>query len=92
MARALRDTDIYSEVMRDRDQNVRSRASAYLAAEGRFTVSAITVMEVAKGLHKADREEQLSRFLDSLVSVDVLPVGTDEAVEAGRRPLFDNRR
>jgi Cytochrome P450 len=42
----------------------------YLAAEGRVTVSAVTVMEVVKGLHRVAREAELLRFLGSTAGME----------------------
>jgi tRNA(fMet)-specific endonuclease VapC len=50
--KALIDTDIYSEVLKAIDPNVARNAAAYRQAHGRFTVSAITVMEVIQGLQR----------------------------------------
>lgn len=60
------------------------RARAYQAAEARFTISSITVLEVVKGLHKVHREAEVERFLATLPTLEVIAVSTDEAVEAGR--------
>jgi tRNA(fMet)-specific endonuclease VapC len=81
---ALLDTDILSEVMKGRNAAVRSRATAYLATEGAFTISAVTVLEVVKGLHKARRDRELDRFLKTLSSLRVLPLAQPEAVLAGK--------
>src|SRR5689334_6418071 len=52
--RTARHEDL-SEVMKGRNAAVRSRATAYLATEGAFMISAVTVLEVVKGLYKARR-------------------------------------
>jgi tRNA(fMet)-specific endonuclease VapC len=44
----------------------------------------VTVLEVVKGLQKVRREPELQRFVKSLFSVRVLPLGQPEAVLAGQ--------
>jgi predicted nucleic acid-binding protein len=49
MSRRLLDTDILSEIIKDKDAAVAARAAAYLAQHGRFTTSAVTVAEIVYG-------------------------------------------
>lgn len=49
MDKALLDTDIFSEILKGIDQNVVAKATAYRAAFGHHTISAITVIEIVKG-------------------------------------------
>ena len=84
MPKALLDTDIFSELMRDKNLVVRARASAYLASEKQLTISSITVLEVIKGLHKVQREPEIERFLATLSTIEVISVSVEEAIEAGR--------
>lgn len=84
MPKALLDTDILSELMRDKNEVVRGRANAYLVSEQKLTVSAITVLEVIKGLHKMQRSAEIDRFRAALSSMEVIPISTEEAIEAGR--------
>lgn len=63
MTKALLDTDILSEVLKSKDRSVAARASAYLAAQGRYTFSTITVMEVVKGLSRKGREDAIGEDL-----------------------------
>ena len=53
MDKSLLDTDILSEVMRARNLRIVQQVAEYKAAFGVLTISAITVMEVVKGLRKA---------------------------------------
>ena len=46
MNRVLLDTDIFSEIFKQRDPTVAARAVAYQAARGSFTISVITAMEI----------------------------------------------
>ena len=82
--KTLLDTDIFSELMRGKNEVVRTRAEAYLKQHGRLTISAITILEVTKGLHKMRRDDALARFIQRLDALDVLAVGRDEALVGGR--------
>jgi tRNA(fMet)-specific endonuclease VapC len=55
-----------------------------MAVNGRLTISSLTVLEIVKGLHKADRREQLERFVAGLSSIEVLALDCDAALIAGR--------
>jgi tRNA(fMet)-specific endonuclease VapC len=82
--RTLLDTDIFSELMRGKNEVVRARAASYLKQHDRLTISTITILEVVKGLHKARREDALDRFIQTLDSLEILPLGRDEAIVGGR--------
>jgi tRNA(fMet)-specific endonuclease VapC len=84
MEPALLDTDILSEVLKRVDRNVVARALEYRQTFGRYTVSAITVLEVVKGFHKVQREERLQQFLEAMSLQEVLPVEMSVATLAGR--------
>lgn len=84
MDRALLDTDIFSEVLKGIDQAVVAKATAYFSTFGRYTISTITVMEIVKGLHKMQREEQLQQFLAGLSTVELLTLDLSSAELAGR--------
>lgn len=84
MRKAALDTDIFSEVVKGKNVVVRDRAAAYIAASGPLTISLVTVLEVVKGLHKAQREADVQRFLTGLSHLEVLPLDLDTAVLAGR--------
>lgn len=84
MDKALLDTDIFSEILKGRDTRVMERARRYRASIGAYTISAITVMEVVKGLHKQDREDSIQRFLSALAHVEVLELDSISANLAGR--------
>ncbi len=82
--RTILDTDIFSELMRGKNKVVRARADAYLKQFGRLTISVITVLEVAKGLRKVQREDALDRFTEGLESLEIIPLGCEEALIGGR--------
>ena len=66
--------------MRGKNKVVRARADAYLKQFGRLTISVITVLEVAKGLRKVQREDALDRFTEGLESLEIIPLGCEEAL------------
>ena len=68
--KTLLDTDIFSELMRGKNEVVRARADAYLKQHDRLTISTITVLEVAKGLHKVRREARIRATGYELASVN----------------------
>jgi tRNA(fMet)-specific endonuclease VapC len=85
MSRALLDTDILSEVLKNHDAVVVREAEAYLAKYGEFTVSVVSVMEIAYGLHRAVRTKQLRDFEDTLRrTCNVIPFEAEAALLAGR--------
>ena len=84
MRRTLLDTDIFSEVIRDKNDTVRARAGAYAAEHDRLLISSVTVLEVVKGFQKARREDALERFIKSLPALEIITLGPSEAVVAGR--------
>src|SRR4051812_26148691 len=82
--RTLLDTDIFSEVMRGKNVAVAARADSSVKEHGRLTLSVITVMEIVKGLQKAQRDDAMARFVGSLGSLEVLGFGLEESLVAGR--------
>lgn len=82
--KTLLDTDIFSELMRGKNEVVRARADAYVKQHGRLAISTVTVLEVVKGLQKAGRQDARERFVSSLPSVEIVPMGLEEAIVAGR--------
>jgi tRNA(fMet)-specific endonuclease VapC len=85
MDKALLDTDVFSEILKGINQNVAARAAIYRATFNRYTTSVITVMEIVKGFHKAQREARLQQFLTAgLSNVEVLALDLNSAELAGR--------
>lgn len=84
MEKVLLDTDIFSEVLKGRDQKVTRNATAYRRHFGQYTVSPITVMEVVKGLQKAQRADQIPSVLAALAGEEILPFDEEAAELAGR--------
>jgi tRNA(fMet)-specific endonuclease VapC len=84
MRKALLDTDIFSEILKGKNETVRHRAAAYQPGLGNFTICTVTVMEVVKGLHKLRREAAVVQFLSGLTALDVIAIDTEIATLAGR--------
>src|SRR5258708_1904294 len=85
MSRALLDTDILSEVLKNCDATVARAAADYLAKHGEFTVSVVSVMEIAYGLNRAGRTTQLAEFEATLgTTCNLLPFDADAALLTGR--------
>ncbi len=84
MDKALLDTDIFSEILKGIDQNVVTRADAYRATFGRYTLSVITVMEIVKGFHKVQREARIQQFLVELPTVELLTLDLQTSILTGR--------
>jgi tRNA(fMet)-specific endonuclease VapC len=83
MAKALLDTDILSEILKGKDAAVVASAKLYLAEHGRFTTSAVTIMEVVKGLHKLVQPARVQSFVDAIRGDEVLPLDFPSAQLAG---------
>jgi tRNA(fMet)-specific endonuclease VapC len=82
--KSLLDTDIFSEILKGVDQTVVAKAIAYRTIWGRYTISAITVLEIVKGLHKVQREERIQQLLVGLAAVELLILDLQSATLAGR--------
>jgi tRNA(fMet)-specific endonuclease VapC len=84
VTRTLLDTDILSEVQRQRDPIVVRRATAYYALYGRYTIAIVTVIEVVMGHHQAGRPRLAEQFVQALPALEVLHLDIESAVLAGR--------
>jgi tRNA(fMet)-specific endonuclease VapC len=85
MSRVLLDTDLLSEVLRERNPKVGERAKQYLTAKGKLTLSSVTVFEVVRGWWHAGRSERGDEFFAWCNSfADVLPFDARCAEVAGR--------
>jgi predicted nucleic acid-binding protein len=84
MSRRLLDTDILSEIIKGKDAAVAARAGAYLAQQGRFTTSAITVAEIVYGFRRMGREDRVAQFEASLAAAEILPFDDAAGRLAGR--------
>jgi predicted nucleic acid-binding protein len=79
----LVDTDILSELIRERNARVAARAKESITRGGPLAISVVTVMELAKGLEKAGRANVLDSYLARLRPLQVLKFTAEEARLAG---------
>ena len=94
----LLDTDILSELLKQHDRAVQTRAEAYFRVQSQIAVSAITCYQLLRWLReppKAERLRQFEQLLQEQIVLDVdLPV-LDRAADlwiearAGGRPRDD---
>lgn len=78
----LIDTDIMLDILRGRNEQVRSNALRYLEVYPCYTISQITLAELAHGFFK--REGSLASIERLLASVEVLPLTDRAAMLAGQ--------
>ena len=84
MNRALLDTDIYSDILKDISGNVTRNATIYRGANGRLTFSVITVMEIIQGLQKVGASpKRIQAFRTVIISEEILLFDQDAADLAG---------
>jgi tRNA(fMet)-specific endonuclease VapC len=62
MDEALLDTDILSEVLKQRNSVVRHKAAHHLKEHGRFSFSVFTRFEIVRGYKEKNAIRQLQRF------------------------------
>src|SRR2546423_1055773 len=74
MDEALLDTDILSEVLKRKDQQVLATARQYLAERQRLAFSAMTAYEIIRGIHSKRASRQLAEFVKTMGTSDVFPV------------------
>lgn len=84
MSRVLLDTDILSEILKGKSAVVTARAGAYLAQQGCFTTSAVSVAEIVYGLRRVGRDDRMAQFEASLDTAEVLSLDDAAARLAGR--------
>lgn len=77
MDAALLDTDILSEVLKQRNPAVTQKATEYLNGHQRFTFSAITRFEIARGYTESRSQRLLARFAEFCRRSEVVPVSDD---------------
>jgi tRNA(fMet)-specific endonuclease VapC len=82
--KSLIDTDMFSEITKAANPIVSGHASAYRKAFSRYTISAVTFMEVIRGHEKKQSFRQLQYFLAATVSEEVIPFDRPAAALAGR--------
>jgi predicted nucleic acid-binding protein len=84
MNKALLDTDIYSEVLRAVNATVIGHATTHRQANGRLTLSVITVMEMVKGFQQVQQPQRIAAVLTHVGSEEVLEFDQPAAELAGR--------
>jgi tRNA(fMet)-specific endonuclease VapC len=82
--KALLDTDIFSEILKNKNPTILASTSAYLGQHQRFTLSVLTVIETVAGYLQAGRDAQLPVLQAALAVNEILPVGPEDAQLAGR--------
>lgn len=70
----LLDTDALSEVLKQRNPNVRKHARQYLRSHGQFALSAVTRFEVIRGYKDVGAATQLAGFFTFCGHSLILPV------------------
>ncbi|EYF07774.1 type II toxin-antitoxin system VapC family toxin [Chondromyces apiculatus] len=84
MTTRILDTDTLSEILKGRNAQVVARARDYGAQAGRFTITAVTVLEVVSGWQRVGRAEKVQQFLELLSNFEILPLDTQVSEVAGR--------
>ncbi len=82
--KSLLDTDIFSDITKGVNPTVASHATAYRKAFSRYSISAVTFMEVIRGYQKKQAARQLQNFLAAIASEEVIPFDQAAAELAGR--------
>jgi tRNA(fMet)-specific endonuclease VapC len=80
MDATLLDTDILSEILKQRIARVTAKAAAYLEVHGQFTYSAFSRFEVRRGYLERRATRQLIRFDEFCGRSLVLPI-TDSVLD-----------
>ena len=84
MNKILLDTDIFSEILKQKHEKVVARAEPYHSYFGFYTITTITVLEIIKGFHKVGRENHIGRFLSAISGTEILTLNIKSAELAGR--------
>jgi tRNA(fMet)-specific endonuclease VapC len=82
--KALLDTDFLSEITKGIDQTVAAHAASYRKSFPCYTLSAVTLMEAARGLQQKQAFRQLQSLLAAVALDEVLPFDRPAAELAGR--------
>jgi tRNA(fMet)-specific endonuclease VapC len=84
MDKILLDTDIFSEILKQKHEKVVARAEQYHSYFGFYTITTITVLEIIKGFHKVGRENHIVQFLSAISGTEILTLNIKSAELAGR--------
>ena len=74
MAIALLDTDMLSELLKQRHPQVTSRAAEYLRLYGKFAFSVFTRFEISRGFKEKGATNQFTRFKEFCRHSVIIPV------------------
>jgi tRNA(fMet)-specific endonuclease VapC len=66
------DTDILSEMIKGVNPTVARNASAYRQAFGRYTLTAISIMEIVRGLQRVQAAPKIASFLRNFRGEEIL--------------------
>lgn len=97
MNEALLDTDILSEVLKQKDATVVQNAANYLQQHARFAISAMTRYEVLRGLKEKGATRQIAQFETFCKHTLVFPISdavldrTADLWAAGRKGGYPHR-
>jgi len=76
--KCLIDTDIWIDILRGKNQYVQEKSDAYWRVHGVFTLSAVTIAEVVRGLLRIQQPEVLDKWRAVQQYLEVVPI--DRAV------------
>lgn len=68
------DTDILSEVLKQRNPTVRRRAARYLRVQSQFAISSVTRFEIIRGYRETKATKQLAKFMIFCQHSLILPI------------------
>ncbi|MEM9354154.1 MAG: hypothetical protein AAGA92_14185 [Planctomycetota bacterium] len=71
------DTDTLSEVLKNQNQAVVSRAADYLRQHGEFAISGMVHFEIVRGLRSIGATTKLAAFDQLCQAMTVFPVAAD---------------
>jgi tRNA(fMet)-specific endonuclease VapC len=85
-AKAILDTDIFSEYFKGHNANVAERAADYAKGHGVFTLTSVTVYEMVYGLELKGAASQLAKVMAWLKqNEEVTPVAADYIKATARK-------
>jgi tRNA(fMet)-specific endonuclease VapC len=79
---AIIDTDILSEILRAIDRGIVRNGEQYLLQFERYTIKAVTLVEIISGFVRAGRQRHLDSFRAYLPDLEILPLDQESAVIA----------
>lgn len=74
MELVLLDTDMLSEILKQRHAQVVAKATTYLRSHGSFAFSAFTRFEISRGFKEKRATSQLTRFREFCQHSTIIPV------------------